>query len=294
VIVSNIGAPGATFEDVRTFKDVCFQHAVSSVAPTFTFTNSPYCEFDNVSVATPFNGSPSVGVWYQTFPGEFERLRINKTILNTSSFEMDGGSLDVVVETDNVIAEGAFLGTGTLRFFLRGSGNNISTVQGPLLDIEVGDGSVFPPQFSGADSITFGAGDTSWAWSGPQTALQLRPGGGMSTTTVADPGAPDDTVGYVLAAGRSISGIVRGIHVQVGGTTTGGIVFDVHVYEGGVLKYQELGFTLAGCVGAGAYQSTNFGELTGSPFGNSLAVWIVPPMSSVGQWDHINVTIFVR
>jgi len=295
VIVSNIGAPGATFEDVRTFKDVCFQHASTAVAPTFLFTSSPYCEFDNVSVSVPFNSSPTVGVWYQTFPGEFERLRINKTVLNTTSFELDGGTLDVLVETDNVIAPDAFIGTGTVNLFLRGTGNYVSTLQSPTLDIEIGDGSIgFPPmKTSGAETITFGAGTHTWNWSaGPvppgTTGYQLCPGGGM---LVGDPPPPDPGGGGTqLQAGRTVAGIVRGIHVQIGANVSNA-TFDVWILEGGALKYQETGFTLAGCVGAGTYLSTTFAQLTGT---FPLAVWIIPAALSQGDWDHINVSFFVR
>jgi len=298
VTVSNVGFPGATFEDVRTFKDVCFSHASFAIAPTFFFTNSPYCEFDNVSTLIPANASPTVGIWYQTFPGKFERLRINKTILGGQSLEMDGGTLDVIVETGNQIANSAFIGTGNLRFFLKGSGNYISTSQGPTLDIEIGDGTVgVPPKFSGAETFTFGAGTHSWNWSGGPvppgtTGYQLCPGGGM---LVGDPPPPDPGGGGTqLQAGRTVRGIVRGIHVQIGANVSNAN-FNVWILEGGVLKYQEgpapFPFSLLGCVGLGTYLSTTFAELTGT---FPLAVWIVPAALSQGDWDHINVSFFVR
>lgn len=298
VIVSNAGGPIATFQDIRTFKDVCFQHLSSAVAPTFTFVNSPYCEFDNVSVSVPFNSSPTVGVWYQPGGSDFERLRINKTILNTTAFELDGGTLDVIVETDNVIAPGAFIGTlgSAVNLYLRGTGNYVSASQfGIALDIEIGDGSIgFPPmKTSGAETITFGAGDHSWNWSaGPvppgTTGWQLRPGGGMT----GDPAPPPDPGGggAQLQAGRTVAGIVRGIHVQIGANVSNA-TFDVQIYEGGVLKYQEGPFSLLGCVGLGTYLSTTFAQLTGT---FPLAVWIVPSALSQGDWDHINVSFFVR
>ena len=284
VLVPGDGA--VVFGDIRTFRDLNFLHSGVATTPTFQFPSSPYCEFDNVSVTTPTNGSPAFGIW-----NSLERLRINKTYLNSSSFTVVT-TMEVEVETDNFIKPEAFLGAGNVTLFLKGSGNQVSILQSATLDIDVGDGlGLAAWRFSGADSITFGAGETSWAWSGPPiaTGFQLRPGGGM----FGDPAAPVDTVGYLVSAGRAVSGIARGIHVQVG-TATVDETFDVWVLEGGVPIYVETGFTISGCVGFGAYLSTTFGEITGGALGPALAVWIVPAATSAGHWDHINVTVFVK
>jgi hypothetical protein len=297
VLVYVAGDGNVVFTDVRTFRDVCFDNAPDVVGPTFDWSLSPYCEFENVSVISPINGSADFGVFAPS--AGLEKIRINKCDFAYSSFEMTDAAfdLDVDVETNNVISAQAFVSNGApvpVRLLVKGSGNHISTWQPTvLLDVDIGDvatgGSV--QRFSCAESITFGSGENDYFFSEGvpvDAAYQLRPGGGMN----GDPTPPRE-YDPLLTAGKPVRGIVRGIHVQVGSTLTLGSLFDIWVMENGVLKYQETGFTFGACVGLGSYKSTTFGEITGATGSKALAIWL-HPVSAAGNWDHINVTVFIK
>lgn len=268
---------GTKFDDIRSFKDITFFHSLFAVATTFAFTTSPYCEFDNVSVSSPTNGSPTVGIW-----DSVPKLRMNKSTLDVASFDVPL-FMDVDVGNNNFIGPSSFLGAGTVRLLLKGTGNTIFATQVATLDIEIGDGATGSALFSGANPVTFGSGGLTTVGTG--TSVFLRPGGGMPGDPVAPPFA-----GPFVASGNTVRGICRGIHVQ-GDTVLAGVPFDVSILEAGVVKYFESFPDIAAIVGGGVTLSTTFGELAGSP--DDIEVIVTAP-AGILTWDFINVTFFVK
>ena len=243
---------------------------------------------ENVTTFAPENGPLGLPPFVDTAGGRWD---VDRCQFGTSvGIEARGAAtVAIVVEDSSSFGPFSLQGPGFIAMEVRGTGNTFDELMGAAvgtLDIDIGNVSLIgSPTWSGAESINFGAGVGSLAPGGP---LLLYPGGGDPASAPAlIVGGPD----FPAEVGFK-DGILRGIHVNVGGVVVADFI-DIDILVGGVVVYTEPGvFIIAGI---GSFVSTTFGFMSAGGFARPISMIVRPPAGgTTASWGYINVGVLIK